>query len=271
MVEFDASYDLRQNDWVLCLRNDGLVVQNGKDLLRGGQGGLQGGELLRQLLDGIKEGLDVLCEDKQGTDGDHILKDIFASHSQHHHQGKDAQHIDQGTKDRKDKHFPIEGTKKLCAFALEFLVLTLFSSEDPDDAHAGEILGEEGVQVGEPASGDTIGGPGDLAKNDGDEGDRRQQKERNQCQPCVHQQHHCPQTDDLDDISKEPDQNAGVHFIQRLHIIGHPGDQLSHGSQVEIATAQRLKVPIQLQSNGEDDALTGFLQQPGLCDIQDKA
>ena len=45
----------------------GLFIQNGKDFLGGGKGGLEGAELLRQFLDRLKKAADVGDEDKQGS------------------------------------------------------------------------------------------------------------------------------------------------------------------------------------------------------------
>ena len=271
MGKLDAALDLRQDHRLLILLHQRLLAHDGKNLFGGGNGGLQCGKLLRKLLNGFKKRLNILGEDIERADGNHIAQHIPAAHPQHDHQGNNAQYVYDGPEDGKHHHLPIKSLVQLVILFVKLLKLPLLPAENLNDPHAGNIFREKSVDVRKPGSRYAVCSPCDLAENHRQHGHERQQHKGNHGQLPVQHQHHRRKAYDLHNIAKQPHQNAGIHLVQRLHVIGDSGHQLSHRRQVKIAAAQGLNVGIQILPHRKNNALPRLLQQPGLGNVEHEA
>ncbi len=271
MGEFNPSPDLRENNRVLILFYQRFFAHDGKYLLRRSNGRLQSGKLLCQLLNGLKKGLNILSKDVQCTDGNHISHDFAAAHTQDNHQGNNAQNVYQRPENGEYHHFPVACTEQLIILVIKLFILPFLSAEYLNDAHTGNVLRQKSIHIRQPRSGDAVGLACNLAEYHGQHRHNGKQYEGNQRQLFVHHQHHHSQSHNLHNVAEQPNQNAGIHFIQRLHVIGDAGHQPAHRCQVKIAAAQRLNMGIQLLAHSENNALPHLLQQPGLGNVEHKA
>lgn len=268
VVKGDLSADFGKDDRILFLRNGRLRVEQGEDLLRGGDGALQRGELLRQLLNRLEEGIDILQEDVQRADGDGPAEHLPAAGEHDDHQGGNAQQIDTGAEDGKDHHLPETGVVEGAVLLLKFLKLLLLLAEDPDDLHAGQMLGEKRVQRRQPRADQPVGFAADHPEKQGQGRDDRQQDKAVERHARIQGNHDGCQADHFDHVPEELDQDIGEDLVDGLHVIGQPRDDLSDGGRVKEAHRQAFHVGEQLVPDFIDDILPHPLEHHGLGPVQ---
>ena len=140
MIELDASADFRGPDRVFRIFDERLFIQQRKDLLRTGNGVLKRGELLRELLNGLEERLDILHKDEQRAQGNGAAQNSGRTADNDDEQGENGEEIDEGPEGGVDHHFPPARTVQAFIVLTEFLKLALFLSEELNDAHTGKMF-----------------------------------------------------------------------------------------------------------------------------------
>ena len=232
--ELNAAPDFRRLHRLLRVVNQGLLVQQGEDLLRRGHGGLEGGQLLRQVLDGFKEGLDVLQENIHSAEGHRPRQHAVAAagnHDGHSHHG--GEH-DNGPEHGVDHDGPEAGPVMGLAVLGEFLIFPLLPIEDLDDLHAGEVFRQEGVQRGQAGPHFPVGPEGEGPGEHRQHRYQRHHDEAQQRHAHIQGQHDHRQSQNLHHVPEQLHQDVGVQLVDRLHVVGDPGEHLAHGTGLKI-------------------------------------
>ena len=71
-------------------------------------------------------------------------------------------------------------------------------------------------------------------------------------------------------ILEELGQDVGVQLVDRLHVVGDPGDDLAHRGEIKKAHGEALDVLKELPAHGVDDLLARLLQQQELGPVAHK-
>lgn len=153
---------------------------------------------------------------------------------------------------------------ELAAALGKLLILLLLPVENLDHLHAGEVFGQEGIQSRQPGFAHLVGPAGEGAEHHGQNGHHRHHHKRQQRHTHVQQQHHRRQADDLHRVFEQLHQDGGVQLVDRLHVVGDAGDDLSHRGQIEKPHGQALHVFKELPAHLIDDLLSRPLQQQEL-------
>ena len=166
MAEFDPALDL------YVYRPGGLhdfrfLIQYGEDFFCGGQGGLQGSELLRQFLDGFKKGAYVADKNEQGAQGESALKHIGASRPNDDNHSQDGEHVNGRAEDGKGHDLSPVCLVQLLGFRFEGFVFFLLFGENLNQLHAGKMFGQEGVKLRNFVSGQLISLAGQRTEKEG--------------------------------------------------------------------------------------------------------
>ena len=264
VAELDLAPEALRRHGLLRLGDGVPLVQHGEDLLRRCQGVLEGGELLRQLLDGPEEGANIVGEDIHGAQCQRSRQNGDAAAVHHRGQGEVGHEGDAGTEHGEHQQLPHLGAVQVLGAALELRRLFLLPHEDLDQLHAGDVLRQEGVQGGDLGADDTVdlAGHGPEPHRQGE--DHRQKHEAQQGQAEVDADHHHRVAGDEHRIAEQLHQYLGVHPVQGLHVVGDPGHDAAHGVGVKKPQRQGVDVLKDLLPDIEDDVLAGALQEPDL-------
>ena len=269
VAELDLAAHRRQLDRMLRLEDRVLFVEDGEDLFRRGHGVLQRGKLLSQFLNGLKEGADIVGENVHRTER-------YRS-GQHAHA---AAVEDQGERKRRDagkarpEHHEDQQLAHLGAVEVGrslFKLRKLFAlaRKDLDELHAGDVFGQEGVERGDLRAHDAVHAAHQRAERQRDDENHRQEQKREQREAHVDAEHHDRVADDEHRVRKQAHEHARIHLVERLHVVRHARHDAAHGVGVEKAERQRVDVLKHLLTDGEDNALSGLLQQPDLAEMAD--
>ena len=178
ILKFDLALDLVQLDGIFLIHHLGLHVQDGEDLLRAGKGLLQHIKLLRQSLDGVEEPGNVAVEGYHQAAVDDLaqkfrLLDVATGREEEQaHLAGHEQHIHHGPENAEDVHTVELGLLQIGAADSKILKFPLLPVEDLGNLHAGQVLGQIGIDVS--------GGIGDLAVNPAAELAEQQRKEHHE-------------------------------------------------------------------------------------------
>ena len=270
VLELDLAPDLLQLDDVFLVLQVGGHIHDGEDLLRRGEGLLEHVKLLRQLLDGVEELGDIHVEgDNDGAvDGlaqeCPVLDVALARHIQQAQHRCDVEHVDHGAENAEDVHAVALGLGQAVAAGEEILVLFVLPVEDLGDLHAGEVLGQVGIQVrGGIVDGavDHSGEPAEDHRKDHQEGHEAQ---HHQGQGVVQHQHGAQHADDHHGIFAQGHQNVGEHVGDAVGIVGDTGHQLAHRDVVELLVGELLDVGEDVLADLRQDLLAHPLEDHGL-------
>ena len=154
---------------------------------------------------------------------------------------------------------------QLFALLLELPLGVLFGSEDLHHLHAGNVFGNEGVQLGHLGADGTVHLTGDLGKDEGGDHRKGNDDENSQRQTHMAIQHGLHNAHQNENVGYHGDHHRGEHFQHGLTVIGDAGDQSADGVVVEEADVQLGQVVEDVGTHIVDDLLTHHGQQCGLC------
>ena len=270
ILEFDLAPDFLQLDGIRLVHHIGNHVQNGEDLLRRGKGLLQHIKLLRQRLNGVEELGDVHVEGNHNLAGDGLAQEggvpdvALAADVEQEQVAGDKEHIHHGAENAEDQH-PVElGPPELAALFQEFLHFLILPVEDLGDLHAGEVFGQEGIQVGSGVVDAPVNLPGELLKNQGEDHQEGHKAQHHQGQRIIQHQHGSQHAEDHHGVFQQGHQNVGKQKADGVGVVADPGDQLAHGNLVQLLMGQAFDSCEGVQTDLGQDLLTHRLQDHGL-------
>ena len=138
--ELNAPLDFLRPNRLLRIADQRLFIQQSKDLLRRGHGGLQSGQLLRQILNGLKKSLDVLQENIHSAEGHRSRQHPLAAGGNDDSHGDDRGEHDGGPEHGPQHNLLAEGLIKFLTAVAELLIFSLLPVENLNDLHSREVL-----------------------------------------------------------------------------------------------------------------------------------
>ena len=105
------------------------------------------------------------------------------------HDAANVQHIHHGAEHAKDKHSLKLCLLQLVAALLERRHLLLLPVEDLGDLDAGQVLGQEGIQLRTGVGDRPVGPAGELLEDDREQGHKGHKAQHHQRQGVVYQKH----------------------------------------------------------------------------------
>ena len=146
ILKFNVAFQVVQFHGIGLIHHFRHHIHNGEDLFGGSEGGLQGIELLRKGLDGVKEPAGKHIEGNDDAAGDFLAQELgvldvaLAAQIQQAQHTTDVEHIHHGAEHAKDHQPLLLGLFDFVALFQEVLHFLLFPVEDLGDLDAGEVF-----------------------------------------------------------------------------------------------------------------------------------
>ena len=238
-----------------------LVVQQLEDALAGGQGGLHDVVALGQLADGPEEAPRLLDEGQQQAPGDGPGLELEARIEDQGRQGAGGDELHHREEHRVGEDGAEEGLEVVLVDGLELLGAARLLGVDLDQAHAGDLLLEEGVDGRVAplglAEGITRPAPEDLCGHQ-EEG---QNAQGHQGHARVGPEHPGHDGQQGQGVPHDGHEARGEHLVEVLDIAGDPRHEAAHGIAVEEVRAAPHQVGEELHPEVEHGPLTHPGQQ----------
>ncbi len=248
-------------------RNLILVVQQPEDALAGGQGRLHHVVTLRQFPDGPEEPPRLLDEGQQQAPGDGPGLELEARVEDEGRQGAGGDELHHGEEHGVGEDGAQEGLEVVLVQALELGIAARLLGIHLHQAHAGDLLLEEGVDAGVAA----LGLPEGLARPAAEDlrGDEQegQDAQGHQGHAGVGPEHPGHDGQQGEGVPHDGHEARGEHLVEVLHVAGDPRHESAHGIAVEEVRAPAHQVLEELHSQVEH----GLLAHPGQQEVAREA
>ena len=156
------------------------------------------------------------------------------------------------------------GFPQLFALGFKLPLGVLFGGEDLHHLHAGDVLGNEGVELGHLGPDGPVHLSGDLGEHKGGDHRKGDDGEDGQGQAHVVVHHGLHNAHQDKDVLHHGDDHRGEHFQNGLAVVGDTGHQTADGVVVEKADVQGGQVVEDVGAHVVDDLLAHHGQQGGL-------
>ena len=270
ILELDFTPDFLQRLGTFVVHHLRHHVHDGEDLFRRGEGGLQNIKLLRHGLNGVKELGGVHIEAYHQAAGDHLPQkggafDVAsaAEVEKGHHRG-DIGHIHQGAEDAEDENPLMLGFGKGAAFLQKYLHFLLLPVENLGDFHAGEVLGQKGIDIGPGVRHLPVSPAGEAAEEHRIQKNKGYENQHHQGKTGVQQEHGYQHAYQHQHLLGHVHQHIGKHHGDGVGVVGDTGHQFACGNLVQLIVGQLLNVGKDAQPEAGENLLAGFLQDDGL-------
>ena len=148
------------------------------------------------------------------------------------------------------------------------VVGALLAVEELDDAHAGDVLLGEGVDLGGGGALGAVTDADELAEDVRREDDERDDGQGEQRQGPGHPEHDGDDINERDDVLEDGEDARGEHLVDGVDVRGDAGDEPADGVAVEEADVLVLDVAEDLPAEIEHDLLAGPLHEVGLDELE---
>ena len=146
--ELDLSTERIHADRVRLVHDLRLRIQQPEDALRAGVCGLHRVELLRKLLNGLKQVADVALEDDERANRNDAIERHVAAHGNEDRKRGNPHHIGDGAVKREGEELLHVDLAQLLRAVLEILADVVFRRKHLHDLHAGNMLRHKAVKLG---------------------------------------------------------------------------------------------------------------------------
>ena len=217
-------------------------------------------------LNRIKELGSVQVEGDHRTGSDNLTQEggIFdhttAAEIQQTQHTADVQHIHHGAEDTKDKHSLILCLFQIFAALTECFHLLCLTVEDLGDLDAGQVLGQEGIQLRTGVGNCPVGLTGELLEDVCEQCHKGYKAQHHQSHRIVNKEHGYQNTCNNHDVLDEGHQNVGKEATDAIGIVGDTGHQFAHRDIIELFVAQTLNMAKDVLTQVGQDLLTDLLQ-----------
>jgi len=146
-----------------------------------------------------------------------------------------------------------------------------FTVEELHDAHAGDVLLREGVDLGGGNALAAVAVADVVAEELGGVEDCGDDREREQCERPAHGEHDGDDEGESEHVFKDGEDAGGEHLVEGVDVGGDAGDEAADGVAVEEGDGHALDVAEDLAAEIEHDLLAGPLHEVGLNELEAKA
>lgn len=175
------------------------------------------------------------------------------------HRG-DIEHIHERTEDAEHKDLLSLGKTESVILLVELGFLSLLTVEDLDYLHAGQVFGEEGVDVCRRVLDLSVGAAGEFSEYDGEEHDERHKAHDHERQLIVQAEHRREHAYYHEAVLDEVDEDVREHHRDGVGIVRYAGYELSDRGRAELRVGQALDVREEILTQFRDYPLTGLLE-----------
>ena len=264
VLELNMTLEGLHMDGILGIGDGGFGVHQPENTLGSRRGRLDHVEVFGHFLNGVEELGDVPLEGQQGTDAHHAGHSQRAAVGQQNGHGGNVQNVGDGAVDGMAHQLLDMCLAQLFALLLELPLGVLFGGEDLHHLHAGNVLGNESVQLGHLGADGTVHLTGDLGKDEGGDHRKGNDDENSQRQTHMAIQHGLHNAHQNENVGYHGDHHRGEHFQHGLTVVGDAGHQSADGVVVEEADVQLGQVVEDVGTHIVDDLLAHHSQQCGL-------
>ena len=264
VLELNMTLEGLHMDGILGIGDGRFGVHQPENTLGSRRSRLDHVEVFGHFLNGVEELGDIPLESQQSTDAHHAGHGQRAAVGQQNGHGGDVQNVGDGAVDGMAHQLLDMCLAQLFALLLELPLGVLFGSEDLYHLHAGNVFGNEGVQLGHLGADGTVHLTGDLGKDEGGDHRKGNDDENGQRQTHMAIQHGLHDTHQNENVGYHGDHHRGEHFQHGLTVVGDAGDQSADGVVVEEADVQLGQVVEDVGTHIVDDLLAHHSQQCSL-------
>ncbi len=256
--------DLPREDGGLGPRRFGdllAVVQQPEDAFAGSQGGLHYIVAFGQFTDGPEEAAGLLDEGQQQAPGDGPGLELEARVEDERRQGARGDELHHGEEHGVGEDRAQEGLEVVLVEVAELLAAVRFLGVDLHQAHAGDLLLEEGVDGSVAPLGFAEGLARPAAEDLRGHQQEGQDAQRHQGHAGVGPEHPGHDGQQGQGVPHDGYEARGEHFVQVLDIAGDAGHEAAHGIPVEELRAAAHEVREELDAEVEHGLLADLGQE----------
>jgi hypothetical protein len=182
--------------------------------------------------------------------------------------GEVAEEFDDGVIERVGEDSVGPGGLVLHVDGGEVVEGALFAVEELHDAHAGDVLLREGVDLCGGGALAAIAVADFVAEFLCCEDDEGENGERDQREYPAHGKHDADDEGQREYVFEDGEDAGGEHFVERVDVRGDARDETADGVAIEEGDVQALDVAENLRAQVEHDLLAGPLHEVGLDELQ---
>ena len=156
------------------------------------------------------------------------------------------------------------GFGKGAAFLQKYLHFLLLPVENLGDFHAGEVLGQKGIDIGTGVRHLPVGPAGEAAEQHRIQKNKGYENQHHQGKAGVQQEHGHQNAYQHQHLLGHVHQHVGKHHGDGVGVVGDTGHQLAGGNLVQLIVGQLFNVGKDAQPEAGENLLTGLLQDDGL-------